>query len=337
MIGTVLVTGGAGFIGAYVTRRLLADSWRVVVFDAHPSGNVLTILMPDAAVTGEIVIESGAITDGSLILELCRRHRIEAAVHLASPLTQDVTARPMEGIRDICMGTAAVFAAAHEAGLRRVVWASSVAVFGAKSGYPPGPLANDACHRPPSLYGSCKSLCETLSRRAFEVDGLDVVGLRLSVVYGAGRLRGYMSYPSHLMRSAAAREAVHIPWSRQRLHWQYVEEVADMAAMALASNRPGAGRSFNTPGDCRSWGEVAEVLRLVRPALEVTVADEVDPALADVAEDYDASAFSDYYGYALHWPVEKAVPDTLGAYERMTHPDSQPAGRGELTGGRPRV
>ena len=171
-------------------------------------GNVLTMLMPDAADSAAIAIETGAITDQARIVGLCRQQEITAAVHLASPLTQDVTARPAEGIADICLGTAAVFGAAREAGLRRVVWASSVAVFGARSGYPPGPIGDDACHRPPSLYGSCKSLCENLARRAFEVDGLDVVGLRLSVVYGAGRLRGYMSYPSHLLRSAAAGEAV---------------------------------------------------------------------------------------------------------------------------------
>ncbi len=204
-----------------------------------------------------------------------------------------------------------------QAGLRRVVWASSVAVFGAKRFYPPGPLANDACHRPPSLYGSCKSLCETLARRAFEVDGLDVVGLRLSVVYGAGRLRGYMSYPSHIMRSAAAGEAVHIPWGRQRLHWQYVEEVAAMIAAALSSEKPGAGRSYNSSGDCRTWRDVGDVLRRARPGLDVTIGDEIDPPLADAVEDYDAGGFEDYYGYAMRWPIEKAVPDTLDTYVRM--------------------
>ncbi len=311
------MTGGAGFIGAYVTRRLIADGWRVLVYDANPVGNVLTMLVPDAADSAAITIETGAITDQAHIVGLCRQQEITAAVHLASPLTQDVTARPAEGIADICLGTAAVFEAAREAGLRRVVWASSVAVFGARSGYPPGPIGDDACHRPPSLYGSCKSLCENLARRAFEVDGLDVVGLRLSVVYGAGRLRGYMSYPSHLLRSAAAGQPVDIPWGRQRLHWQYVEEVADLVAATLASDTPGDGRTFNAPGDCRSWGDLAAVLRKARPKLSVAVENAVDPVLADVAEDYDASALLCAYGHAMRWPLEKAIPHALDTYETM--------------------
>jgi UDP-glucose 4-epimerase len=316
--GTVLVTGGAGFIGAYVTRAMIAEGWRVVAYDMQPQGNVLGMLMPDGPLDPDaLVIEAGEITDGWRILDLCRRHGVEAAVHLASPLTKDVTVNPMTGIRDICTGTATLFAAAREAGLRRVVWASSVAVFGPRAGYTPGPLPDDACQRPPTLYGSCKLLCENLARRAFEVDKLDTVGLRLSVVYGAGRLRGYMSYPSHLMRAAAAGEAVHLAYGPQRLHWQHVKEVAAMAVAALSSPRPGGGRTYNGLGDCGSWADAAEAIRAARPNLQVTVGDEVDPALAGVVEDYDASGFADDYGYTLGWPLERGVRDTLDTYDMM--------------------
>jgi len=316
MPGKILVTGGAGFIGSYVTRALQSKGLGVVIYDAHPSSNVLDMLLPPAA-SSDIVIEAGAIADGPRLLDICRRHRVEAAVHLASPLTQDVTENPVAGVRDICTGTAALFAAAAGAGLRRVVWTSSVAVFGPKSLYAAGPLPDDACHRPVSLYGSCKSLCENLARRAHAVDGLDVVGLRLSVVYGAGRLRGYMSYPSHLMREAAAGGPVHIAYGPQRLHWQHVEEVAAMVSTTLTSDHPGGGLSYNTPGDCRTWREAAEALRLARPTLRVTVGDELDPALRDAVEDYDAAAFAGAYGYELRWPLERGVRDTLDTYDLM--------------------
>jgi UDP-glucose 4-epimerase len=313
----VLVTGGAGFIGAYVTRRLIAEGRSVVVYDANPTANVLGMLIPDAEVRPDIAVETGDIIDRGRLVALCRRHRLDAAVHLASPLTKDVTERPDEGIRDICLGTSAVFAAAREAGLRRVVWASSVAVFGRKSGYPSGPIADDACQRPQSLYGSCKSLCETLARRAFEIDGLDTVGVRLSVVYGAGRLRGYMSYPSHIIRSAAAGEPIDIPWGRQRVHWQYVEEVADLVAALLASDVAGCGRTYNAPGDSRSWADFGALLKRSRPGLNVSVGDAVDPVLADVVDDYDANALEVDYGYAMGWPLERAVPEALNEYAAM--------------------
>ena len=315
MAETVLVTGGAGFIGAYVTRALLAEGIDVLVYDLHPRGNVLDLLLPNGALgEAQLTVESGEITDGWRLLELCRRHRVDAAVHLASPLTMDVVNNPMTGIRDICLGTQTLFSVAREIGMRRVVWASSVAIFGPAADYPPRPLPDDAVHKPANLYGSCKSLCETLARRANETDGLDIIGLRLSVVYGAGRMRGYMSYPSHLMREAAARGRVDIKFGPQRLHWQYVEEVAGAVTTALAAERPGTGFTYNAPGDCRTWIDAAHAIEGARPGTKVTIGDAIDPALAGVVEDYDANGFCNAYTYVPQWTLEAGVRSTLETY-----------------------
>ena len=319
MAKTVLVTGGAGFIGAYMVRRLLAEGVDVVVYDQQPRGNVLDLLLPELSAGGtRIRIETGEITDAVRLLSLCRRHGVESAVHLASPLTMDVVNNPATGIRDICLGTNVVFSVAREARLRRVVWASSVAVFGPQRDYAPGALPDDAFHRPANIYGSAKSLCETLARQmAADKGGLDIVGLRLSVVYGAGRRRGYMSYPSHLMREAAAADHVHVRFGDQRLHWQYVEEVSDMAYAALTSPRRSDGRTFNAAGDCRTWREAGAALRLVRPALDITIGDEIDDALAGVVEDYDASGFRSHHDYTPSWSLEAGIGATLATYDAM--------------------
>jgi UDP-glucose 4-epimerase len=312
----VLVTGGAGFIGSYVTRALLSLGYRVVVYDTRPDRNALDLVLSPRQ-SADLLVERGEVTDGWRLLRVCRDHDIELAVHLASPLTQDVTENPMAGIRDVCLGTATMFEVAREAALRRVVWASSVAVFGPRTTYPPGPLPNDACHRPVSLYGSCKSLCEDLARRAFAVDRVDTVGLRLSVVYGAGRLRGYMSYPSHVIRRVASGEPAIIEFGRQRLHWQYVEEVADMTTCALRSPRPGEGRSYNTSGDVRTWAEAAAALGRIRSDVPIDVADGLDPMLADVVDEYDDSEFRARYHYEPSWPLERGVAATVQTYQRI--------------------
>lgn len=321
MTNTVLVTGGAGFIGAYVTRRLLKEGHRVVVYDLQPRGNVLDLLLPDqASMANAPILETGEITDGFRLLALCRKHEIDSVVHLASPLTMDVVANPATGIRDICLGTHAVFATAREAKLRRVVWASSVAIFGPAKDYPSGPLAESAFHNPPNLYGASKSLCETMARQMAASEGLDIVGLRLSVVYGAGRRRGYMTYPSALMRDAATTGRVVVRFGDQRLHWQYVEEVADMALGALSSRRSGEGRVYNAFGDCRSWRDAAAILGKVRPGLTVEVKNEVDEALSGTVEDYETTGFTRDYGQERRWPLEAGIADTLKTYNEMAAP-----------------
>jgi len=318
MTKTVLVTGGAGFIGAYVTRRLLREGFRVVVYDLQPSGNVLDLLLPDhRKAQNAPILERGEITDLGRLLAICRRYEVESIVHLASPLTMDVIANAWSGMRDICMGTHAVFTTAIEARLRRVVWTSSVAVYGERGDYPAGSLSESAFHKPQNLYGASKSLCEVMARQLAETDGLESIGLRLSVVYGAGRRRGYMTYPSALMREAAAGSSVVVRFGDQRLHWQYVEEVADMVFTALSSPRAGGGRVYNAFGDSRSWREAGEILKALRPALSVEFRNEVDEALVNAVEDYEAAAFERDYGIARRWPLEKGIADTLRTYRGL--------------------
>lgn len=309
-MSTVLVTGGAGFVGAYVCRALLRAGHKVLVYDARPNRNVLDLLL-DASSAESLSVVGGEITDGWKLLRLCRAHEVDRIVHLASPLTQDVTDNPMLGIRDVCLGTQTVFEMACQISIRRVVWASSVAVFGSASDYPPGPVAEDAPHRPESVYGHCKSLCEGLAQRAYERDGVDSIGLRLTVVYGAGRLRGYMSYPSHLLRRAAAGEPIHVPHGSQRLHWQYVEEVAESILCALESPQAGQGRSYNTWGDSRTWAEAAQIITRLRPDLYLTVQAGNDPILERSIHDFDATAFTTRFSYGPSWPLERGIEMTL--------------------------
>jgi nucleoside-diphosphate-sugar epimerase len=322
---TVLVTGGAGFIGAYVVRSLLASGHAVVVFDRAPANNALDLVPHGDAAPLDVV--AGEICDGELLSELCRHHDVDRIVHLASPLTKDVDAATTAGLRDICVGTSTVFDVAAGCGVGRVVWASSVAVFGSRDGYPPGPLANDAAHRPPSLYGMAKSICEAVAEHATATRGVDTVGLRLSVVYGAGRLRGYMSYASHLVRQAALGGPVTITPGRQRLHWQYVDEVAATVAHVLDHPRPGGGRTFNCHGETHTYGDAGAVLRELRPDVDIVIGDELDPALAGVVEDYDDTALNRHFGYTPRWTFAAGLQATLETYERILADDPAAARR----------
>ena len=83
----------------------------------------------------------------------------------------------------------------------------SVAIYGPDRDYPPAPISEPRCTVRPNLYGASKSLCETMARQMAETNGLDIVGLRLSVVYGTG-WRGYMTYPLAVIRDAATSNSV---------------------------------------------------------------------------------------------------------------------------------
>ena len=202
----VLVTGGSGFIGSYVVRDLLRLGHSPIIFDQDERLDTIKLVLDDEKDASLLPFYVGGIIDINRLIEVCNFEKIDCVVHLASPLTKDVDENRSAGIRDICLGTSTVFDAAVQCGVRRVVWASSVAVFGPNYLYSSGPLANNAAHIPANLYGNCKSFCEALAKHVVDTTPLDIVGLRLAVVYGAGRKRGYMSYPSNMLRSAASGE-----------------------------------------------------------------------------------------------------------------------------------
>lgn len=316
-----LVTGGSGFVGAYTVRALRAAGHDVVVYDAHARGNVAERLLTPAELNS-VHTELGSVSDGWRLMDVCRARRVEMIVHLASPLTHDVATSPWAGLRDICSGTQTVLEVARACHVRRVVWTSSVAVYGPASMYGSRAVTDDDVHRPGSLYGACKSLVERLTAHSHESHGLEVTGLRLTVVYGAGRLRGFMSGPSHLIRDAAYGRPVLIPHGDQPLNWQYVEEVADMLCRAL--ERPGQGRTYNTYGDLRPYRHAAAILRELDPSINVEMGDGTDPTLDDVAFDYDSDGFAREFEYRPSWPLERGVEASYRTY-RSLHAQPSPS------------
>jgi UDP-glucose 4-epimerase len=318
--GAVLVTGGAGFVGSYIVDRLLARGERVVAYDVTTGG----ALRSAAEQADGLVVELGSVTEPWRLLRLCQEHGVDRIVHLASPLTVDVSVNPLRGVQDVCEGTANVFEAARVIRARRVVWASSAAVFGNRSSYPPGPLANDAAHRPQSVYGGCKSLCEQMALAYRDRWGLDSIALRLTLVYGPFRHRGYMSFPSEIIRRVASGRPARVPIADQLVNWQYVVDVAELIGHCLDAQAP-ADVAFNTSGDIRSMREAGEILERLVPGADISYSDESaddgQRVLREIPYEYSDASLRAQLGYVSAWPLERGIEDSLAALSR-SKPDN---------------
>lgn len=170
----VVVTGGAGFIGSHVVGRLVADGCSVVVVDDLSTGLA-------ANVPGQARLERLDIAGGDL-RSLFAAERFDSAIHLAAQTAVPRSvAEPDFDCRVNVLGTVNLLEACRQTGVRRVVFASSAAVYGNADTVP---LREDAGGEPTSFYGLSKLTVERYLRLYHDLFGLDYVILRYANVYG---------------------------------------------------------------------------------------------------------------------------------------------------------
>ncbi|SDI03753.1 UDP-glucose 4-epimerase [Sinosporangium album] len=175
----VLVTGGAGFIGSNLVDRLLGEGHEVQVVDDLSSGDRANLAA--AARSERFALHELDIRDPR-VADLAAGFEPEVICHLAAQISvRRSVADPLNDARLNVEGTVSVLMAAQRAGTRKVVFASSVAVYGRPDVIPvPGGAATD----PRSPYAASKLAGETYLAAFKALHGIDYTTLVLSNVYG---------------------------------------------------------------------------------------------------------------------------------------------------------
>ena len=282
---TTLVTGAFGCIGAWVVRALLARGERPVAFDlGDDPWRLRMINSPDVA--QRITIVRGDITDRDALVRVVREHEVDTIIHLAAWQVPLCRQDPPKGALVNVVGTVNVFEAAKasEGRVRRVVYASSAAVFGPPAGYPPGPLADDAPPRPATHYGVYKVANEETARVYWEEHTIPSMGFRPHTVYGPGRDFGVTAAPTLAMKSAVLGRPFRIPYGGAA-DLIFTKDVARALVAAADASLDGA-RTYNLHGESARIADVVALIRRAWPeAKDAITHDEVPSPFAAALDD----------------------------------------------------
>ncbi len=304
-----LVTGALGCIGAWVVRCLVREGAPVATFDVGGNPHRLRLIMDDAELA-RVRFITGDITDLAALERALGETGTTHLIHLAGLQVPFCKADPPLGARVNVVGTLNVFEAAKRAGLRRVVYASSIAVYGISEEYPEGPITHDAPLRPRTHYGVTKQANEGAARIYWLDDGIASIGLRPYIVYGPGRDQGMTSQPTQAMLAAALGRPHHIPFGGRAVY-QYTEDSARAFIQAARSSFEGA-EAFNLGGSVAHVRDMIEQIESAAPASagRITFDDKPLPFPAEM----DGAPLEAAIGPLQRTPLRAGVDQTLAQF-----------------------
>lgn len=291
----VLVTGGRGFLGAWVARRLLLRGFEVSCLDVTDNAAVAESILGAAA--GRVEWRHGDVSCVQDVLDAMQG--CDGVIHIAGLLTPTCKADPVLGAKVNLIGTLNIFEASKRCGIRKVLYASTAAVYGPEDTQHPTPVTH---------YGAFKLAAEGCARAYWHDAGISSVGLRPLVIYGPGRELGPSAGVTLACRAAAAGSPYEISFTG-RSGFAYVDEVAGAFEAALLASLEGA-RVYNFWGDVADVSEVTRSINELAPGAQITAAG----ASLGVPADIDSGAIYRDLPDIRRVPLADGLAQTLQHY-----------------------
>jgi UDP-glucose-4-epimerase GalE len=250
-VARVLVTGGAGYIGSHAVRALVADGHAVVVVDDLSAGHA-------AAIPAGVALIRAKIHDRARLAAVLAEHQIDSVMHFAAWLAVGESVRdPLGYYQNNVVGSLALIGAMVDAGVTRLVFSSTCAVYGEPSVVP---IEESCPTRPINAYGETKLAIERALEHVERASGLRWIALRYFNAAGAhpdGTIGEDHSPELHLIpraiQAATGGEPLQVfgedyptPDGTCLRDYIHVCDLADAHVLALAALERGAGSgAFN--------------------------------------------------------------------------------------------
>jgi nucleoside-diphosphate-sugar epimerase len=300
-ISRVLVTGGAGFIGSHLVEGLLGRGLEVGVLDNYSTGDESNL----ESVKEKIQIHRGDIRDADFVAKVMKHY--DAVSHQAALVSVPRSIEDPATSNAVNLdGTLNVLVAAKNAGVERVVYASSSSVYGETKALPKEESMKTL---PISPYGVSKLAAENYTRVFARVYRMKTVCLRYFNVYGPRQRYGaYSGVIPNFVRAVMNNESPVIYGDgKQTRDFTFVDDVVQANLLSLEKSVKG-GEIFNVGSHARiSINLLARTIALVAGKSKVKPK-HAAPRPGDIRDSYaDISRISDVLGYRPKYTFETGI------------------------------
>lgn len=285
----ILVTGGGGFIGRYVCSSLSAGGKKVLALDQKSPG----------APAGESAYHSLKcdITDKDRLEDVFREHSFTAIIHLASLLNTASREDPRLATVVNVGGSLNIMEAAGRFQVPRVIYGSSISVYGSRCGPDRHGVSETEPAAPEDLYGASKRYVEMLGEARAPQLGIEFIALRIPCVLGPGAVETSSPWRSDIFEKfgLSCKTEVAIPHGRdEALPLVHVEDVADMF-VRLAEAEQVSFSVYNAPSETWTLGELARYVESLDGNIRITFGQS---AVRGIPGATNGRRFAAEFGYA---------------------------------------
>lgn len=302
---TVLITGGAGFIGRWLVRHALNAGAAVVVYDDLRVGSLENLMEME----GKFAFYRGDTRDQSQLVHVMRKHSVERVFHLAAlhyiPYCES---HPQETFEVNLVGTLAVLEAMRAASVSRLMFASTGAL------YPPldAPLTEDTHLEPQDIYGLTKLHCEQVIQYYQKRYNIKATLVRLFNTYGAYETNPHL-LPHIIQTLKQGVRVIPLGNLKPKRDYVYVEDVAEGFWRLGALNTTVGVYNLGTGVEYSVEEVVATLAELLQTPIQIVQ----DPSRVRPVDKLHQRADLERLRSALQWVPSTSLEDGLRRWLTM--------------------
>lgn len=312
---SILITGGAGYIGRFLANELVQQGHDVVAVDLQPPPSGLPPELPPG-----VAFHQADVTDKARMLELARLKPFSAIIHLAGLVTMACERDPDAAMRVNVGGSAHMLEAARQAGVPVFVFASTISVYGPHVEQPMVEGVTPA--EPLTWYGETKLLVEHLGLYYQRRWGLDFRAARMAAIVGPSRVAAGSAtlYTSLILERAALGQPYEIDVDPEAgTPVLYARDCArGLAALATAPTAP--RRIYHLSTGLATVQQLIEIAKSRYPDARLTF--NTDPQLGPVSKisakwDLSIKAAEEDLGWRPAFTIESMAEDLMETARRQ--------------------